>query len=376
MRPSTSPVDSAGASPSPSGVRRAAFVLGGLALAALVRLWIVPLRSSLSLDEFGTWWASDGGLGEILTRARLFPQSVPYVAIVWLERALGGSGEISLRLPSLLAAGLAAYFVYQLGAELVDRETGLLAAGIFAGFRPIAFAAGDARPYAFALLAATGAFWMLVRWLEHGRAADAVAYALLATAAVYFQYLFATMFLVHAAYAVRRGRRRRPGRAVSAGSIACVAAAIAVLSVPAATRVLALARDRSAHAFAAMPNLQGLISSMVPADCARSPGGEPRCRLAAGPGAAASRTDLEPTRWASRRSLAARALGPATRSGPVRRVPGGRDFRVRVAIHAVDDSGPGAADGLGPARPPTQTGQLARGRRRRLPRPHGARSGP
>jgi len=241
-------------------------VLGGLALAALVRLWIVPLRSSLSLDEFGTWWASDGGLGEILTRARLFPQSVPYVAIVWLERALGGSGEISLRLPSLLAAGLAAYFVYRLGAELVDRETGLLAAGIFAGFRPIAFAAGDARPYAFALLAATGAFWMLVRWLERGRAADAVAYALLATAAVYFQYLFATMFLVHAAYAVRRGRRRRPGRAVSAGSIACVAAAIAVLSVPAGMRVLALARDRSAHAFAAMPNLQGLISSMVPAE--------------------------------------------------------------------------------------------------------------
>lgn len=266
MRPSTSPVDSPGASPSPSGVRGAAFVLGGLALAALVRLWIVPLRSSLSLDEFGTWWASDGGLGEILSRTQLFPQSVPYVAIVWLERALGGSGEISLRLPSLLAAGLAAYFLYRLGAELVDRETGLLAAGIFAGFRPIAFAAGDARPYAFALLAATGAFWMLVRWLERGRAADAVAYTLLATAAVYFQYLFATMFLVHAAYAIRRWRRREPGRAVSATSMACVAAAIAVLSVPAATWVLALARDRSAHAFAAMPNAQALVSSLVPAE--------------------------------------------------------------------------------------------------------------
>lgn len=133
-------------------------MLGGIALAALVRLWIVPLGSSLSLDEFGTWWASDGGLGEILSRARLFPQSVPYVVIVFLERALGGSGEISLRVPSLLAAGLAAYVLYRLGAELVDRETGLLAAGIFVGFRPIAFAAGDARPYAFAVLAATGAF--------------------------------------------------------------------------------------------------------------------------------------------------------------------------------------------------------------------------
>jgi Dolichyl-phosphate-mannose-protein mannosyltransferase len=263
MRPSRSPVDSPGASPSPSGVRRAAFVLGGLALAALVRLWIVPLGSSLSLDEFGTWWASDGGLGEILSRARLFPQSVPYVAIVWLERALGGSGEISLRLPSLLAAGLAAYCLYRLGAELVDRETGLLAAGIFVGFRPIAFAAGDARPYAFAVLAATGAFWMLVRWLDRGRAADAVGYALLATAAVYFQYLFATMFLVHAAYAVRRWRR---GGAVSARSVSCVAVAIAVLSAPAALWVLAIARDRAAHAFAAMPDGEALVSSLVPAE--------------------------------------------------------------------------------------------------------------
>ena len=253
MRPSRTPVDSAGASPSPSGLRRAAFVLGGVALAALVRLWIVPLRFSLSLDEFGTWWASDGGLGEILSRARLFPQSVPYVAIVWLERALGGSGEISLRLPSLLAAGLAAYVLYRLGAELVDRETGLLAAGIFIGFRPIVFAAGDARPYAFAVLAATGAFWMLVRWLARGRAADAAGYALLATAAVYFQYLFATMFLVHAAYAFRRGRRREPGRAASARQVSCVAAAIAILCAPAAVWVLAIARDRTAHAFAAMP---------------------------------------------------------------------------------------------------------------------------
>jgi hypothetical protein len=266
MRPSRTPVDSPGASPSPSGLRRAAFVLGGVALAALVRLWIVPLGSSLSLDEFGTWWASDGGLGEILSRARLFPQSVPYVAIVWLERVLGGSGEISLRLPSLLAAGLAAYCLYRLGAELVDRETGLLAAGIFVGFRPMAFAAGDARPYAFAVLAAIGAFWMLVRWLDRGRAADAVGYALLATAAVYFQYLFATMFLVHAAYAVRRGRRCKLGRAVSAASVSWVAGAIAVLSAPAALWVLAIARDRAAHSFAAMPNAKDLVSSLVPAE--------------------------------------------------------------------------------------------------------------
>ena len=105
-----------------TGVR---VLLGGLAAAAVVRLWILPLASSLSLDELGTAWASGGGFGEILARARLFPQSVPYVAIVWLARAVGGSSELALRLPSLAAAGLAVYWLYRLGRDLFDRETGL-----------------------------------------------------------------------------------------------------------------------------------------------------------------------------------------------------------------------------------------------------------
>ncbi len=293
-------------------------MLGGIALAGLVRLWIVPLGSSLSLDEFGTWWASDGGLGEILSRARIFPQSVPYVAIVWLERALGGSGEISLRLPSLLAAVLSAYLLYRLGAELVDRETGLLAAGIFVGFRPMAFAAGDARPYAFAVLAAIGAFWMLVRWLERGRAADAVGYVLLATAAVYFQYLFATMFIVHAAYVVRR--RRRAG-AVSARAVWWVAAAIAVLSAPAALWVLAIARDRAAHAFAAMPSGKDLVSSLVPVEvlAALSASLGVGWLLGSGGPAAAKRTDPEP---AGRLRLRLR-FPKGTPSASRRRTPSG-----------------------------------------------------
>ena len=72
----------------------------------------------------------------------------------------------------------------------------------------ICFAAGDARPYAFGVLATTGALWMLVRWIERGRAADALAYALLVSAAVYFQFLFAAMLPVHACYAIRRSRDR------------------------------------------------------------------------------------------------------------------------------------------------------------------------
>ncbi len=242
-------------------VTGARLLLGGLVLGALARLWILPLPSSLWLDEFGTWWVTNGSLDEILSRVRLFPQSFPYAVIVWLARAAGGSSEVVLRLPSLLAAGLAAYWLYRLGRQLFDRQTGLLAAGIFVGVPQICFAAADARPYAFAVLATVGALWMLVRWLERGRAADAFGYVLLASAAVYFQYLFATMFVVHAAYAIRRWRRTSR---IRAGQMFLAAAGVAVLTAPASWLAREIGRDRALHAFEAMPDVKALVRMLVP----------------------------------------------------------------------------------------------------------------
>jgi uncharacterized membrane protein len=238
----------------------ARLLLGGLGAAAIARLWILPLTSSLSLDEFGTWWVTNGSFGEILSRARLFPQSVPYAAIVWLARAAGGSGELVLRLPSLLAAGLAAYWLFRLGRELFDRETGLLAAGIFVGVPQICFAAGDARPYAFGVLATVGALWMLVRWLDRGRAGAAVGYVLLASAAVYFQYLFAAMLVAHAAYAIRRWKR---GDGARPAHLFLAAAGIAFLTAPAAWMAQEIGRDRALHAFEPMPGLTALLRTLL-----------------------------------------------------------------------------------------------------------------
>ena len=239
----------------------ARLLLGGLVAGVIVRLWILPLSSSLSLDEFGTWWVTNSRFGEILSRARLFPQSVAYAAIVWWTRAAGGSSEAVLRLPSLLALGLAAYVLYRLGRELFDRETGLLAAGIFVGVPQICFAAGDARPYAFGVLATVGALWMLVRWLDGGRAADAFGYVLLASAAVYFQYLFATMLVVHAAHAIRQWRR---SNGIRPRHLLLTAAAIAVLTAPASWWAGEIGRERAFHAFEPMPDVKALVRMLLP----------------------------------------------------------------------------------------------------------------
>ena len=250
---------------SETGPRRrfsgARLLLGGLTAVAIARLWIAGLTSSLSLDEFGTWWVTNGTFGDVLPRARLFPQSVLYAALVWLARAAGGSSEAALRLASLLAAGLAAYWLYRLGRELFDRETGLLAAGIFVAVPQVCFAAGDARPYALGVLATTGALWMLVRWLDRGRAADALGYVLMVSAAVYCQFLFAAMLPVHAFYAIRRARTRG---AAGASQLVLVAIGVAVLTAPACWLAREVGRNRALHAFEAMPGAGALARMLVP----------------------------------------------------------------------------------------------------------------
>ena len=102
---------------------------------------------------------------------------------------------------------------------------------------------------------------MLVRWLERGRAADALAYALLVSAAVYFQFLFAAMLPVHAFYAIRRSRDRR---AVGPAQLALVAAGVAVLTAPACWLAREISRDRALHAFEPMPGVHALARMLVP----------------------------------------------------------------------------------------------------------------
>lgn len=244
----------------PAFFSRGRLLFGAIGAFVIARLWVSPLGASLSLDEFGTWWVTNAGFVDVLSRARLFPQSVAYAAIVWLVRSIGGASEIALRLPSLIAMGLAAWALVRLGGRLVDREAGWLAGGIFAAYPSICYAAGDARPYAFAVLATVGAIAMLVRWLDGGRLLDALGYVVLASAAIWFQYLFATMLVVHAAYALRRWRRG----GVGLGALALAACGVAALTAPAALLAREVGRDRALHAFGVMPGVRDLALALVP----------------------------------------------------------------------------------------------------------------
>ncbi len=235
-------------------------IVFALAAAVIARLWIMPLWSSLWLDEFGTAWVTSGRWDGLVERARLFPQSLPYAAIVEASRGVVGASEAALRWPSLLAMLAAAVAVVALGRALFDRRAGRAAGIVFLLFPAVEFAAADARPYAFAVLAAAAAPWLLVRWLDRGRIGAGVGYVLTAAAMVYFQYLFAVCLVAHAAYAWRRRRTA----AVDGAAIASAGAAIALLLLPAAVLVVEIGRSRELHAFGALPGAGDLVRALVP----------------------------------------------------------------------------------------------------------------
>jgi mannosyltransferase len=243
-------------------VRRVAGALFAVAAGLVVlRLWIMPLPSSLWLDEFGTVWVTDGGAGRVLERARLFPQSVPYAALVATVRRGFGSSEVAVRLPSLAAMLAAAFLVLRLGRRSFGSEASWLAVGVFLLFPGIEFAASDARPYAFAVLFAAAALLALSAWFESGRLRDGAAYVLCAAAAISFQYLFAPILAGHAVYVLRRRRRGSP---VSDLALAGAAAALAALLVPAAILVREIRAQRRAHSFGVLPDALGLLNALVP----------------------------------------------------------------------------------------------------------------
>jgi len=156
--------------------------------------WIPPLWSSLWLDEAVTAWIASGSWATAVERAREFQFGSPYFLVAWLSLRLPVEPmELRLRLPSVLFVVAALPFVFLLARRLVDRATACFAVLFFAASAWTAFVAGDARPYALALLLIAAGAWFHVRWLQEGRLVDGAAAVVLAVATI-FVHMFAGIF--------------------------------------------------------------------------------------------------------------------------------------------------------------------------------------
>ena len=150
----------------------------GVALAlAITVCWVLPLRNPLSRDETGTYWIVKDGVADVVSRSYYWTNWSPYYLIEWIAVHAGGKSELAMRLPSIAAMCLAAFLLFRIGARLWDREAGLLAVLVFAVMPAVGFAAGDARPYAFTLVALCAYTWAVLRWIDTG----AIHYAILAS---------------------------------------------------------------------------------------------------------------------------------------------------------------------------------------------------
>lgn len=196
--------------PSPAwtpNLRRVAIIAGVVGMG----LRLVGFDSSLSLDEFGTLWAVEDGLGVLIERTTfLHGQSPFYYFISWISINLLGESEIALRLPSLLAIIGATFLIYRIGELLHGPRAGVLAASVFWLNLWCMYLSTAARPYGLGLLFAAIALFGFVRATIDGRAASRVWFILGVVGLIASHCLLALMLLgVGIAYLVTPSLRER-----------------------------------------------------------------------------------------------------------------------------------------------------------------------
>jgi len=237
-----------------------------LLLLTWVRLWLMPLGSSLWLDETGTYYLATLGWDDYIAGRLPQIQTPLYTAFMHVFATLTGPNEVLLRLPSVLAMTLAAVLLYRIALRFADEEAGLISVAVFVVIPFNVFAAADARPYGLAMFAAVGAMLMLLRWLDDGQFSNGMLYILLAGLTVHLHYAFATTLLIHGAYVAMTFRRNK----ISVLGAALAAASIGLLLLPLAPAIGSLMVSAGVHTFAGPPQLNDFFASFVPVNVVSS----------------------------------------------------------------------------------------------------------
>jgi Dolichyl-phosphate-mannose-protein mannosyltransferase len=221
------------------------------ALLASLSIWLLALRAPLWLDETLAYWQVSGGFAKVWTRSQLMPSSVGYLYILWFAKSILGTSEMALKTPSLLAMLGAVFFLFRGTRDLFDEETAYIASILFCLEMNVVFAATDARPYGFALLATNLAIFAFVRWMKVHEMRQAIFFGAAAASILYFHYLFSAILPAFAIYyLVARGRSIKQ----DARQLAAVLASFAVLVLPLLLRIAHLYQTRVTHVVQEMPH--------------------------------------------------------------------------------------------------------------------------
>jgi hypothetical protein len=184
-----------------------ALAAGGLALRLLA-------TRGIWLDEATSIAQAQMPLGDMLHTLRSTDVHPPLHHIVlWLTVRALGTGEVAVRVPSLIAATALVPLLYCAGKDIYDRRAGVAAAALGAVAPFAIWYAQEARMYALFMVFALLALWAQVRILRGGGPRAWAGWVLASAALVYTQY-FGILFVgvQQLAFAIAVARGELPAR--------------------------------------------------------------------------------------------------------------------------------------------------------------------
>jgi len=223
----------------------------------VARFWVMPLFSSYWIDEMATLFVvRQGASHPSFAVAPQVPQSLYYV-LAGIAGRLLGFGEAAMRLPSLLAMGVALCFVARLAARLIHPSAAWFVVFGCLSLRGINYQAADARPYALGSCVAAAGVWFLVRWFDTCRWRDAALFVLFGALLWRIHLIYWPFYLVFAAYALARIVFRETG--VTWRQALAAFAVLALALTPVALNALTLLPQAGLHVIAGLPTLRNLL---------------------------------------------------------------------------------------------------------------------
>jgi hypothetical protein len=223
----------------------------------VTRLWLMPLPSSFWTDEMGTAFLirlpADPSLAIVQ-----YPDSL-YYALPHAAGWLFGFSEISYRIPSVLALGIALFIIGRLAARLINPDAAWFAVFACLALSDFDYYAADARPYALGICLTAAALYFLIEWLDTARWKPALLFVLFAALLWRVQLVFWAFYPVFLIYTLMRvGSSAR----VSFARAFLVWCLLSLALLPVAFEGIGVFRNAKMHVIAPMPGFRLLLSTI------------------------------------------------------------------------------------------------------------------
>lgn len=229
----------------------------GLCLAAFLATWLPRLFWGLWTDEASTFWMACEGWREALVRVAASPgQSNLYGFLESFFTARGPWLEPLMRTPSVVAMGVAGWYLKRISEALIHQDAGWPAIVLFFCAPDIVNFGTSARPYAMALAAALASFWYLLEWLNSGRRSTILKYLAASVFTLHLHYFFGFIFVVQAVYL---GARKLSGRPVGLALPAAATIVLPASLIPMLRHLLLTAKEANTFAFPQPPTFLQLL---------------------------------------------------------------------------------------------------------------------